>query len=664
MRQSKNHQEKPEILAPAGNQESFLAAVAAGANAIYCGLQSFSARMGAKNFTIQELGRLVQLAHHHDIRVYVAFNSFLKSNELQQATTFLRQLTQWVRPDDLIVHDLGLMQLARQARYSGEIHFSTLANVSFSRALPFTKNRLGIHRVVLPRESSIDELKIFASNCPEELGLEVFVHGALCYGVSGRCYWSSYLGGKSGLRGRCVQPCRRRYTQQQQTRRFFSCQDLSLDVLVKTLLTIPQIRAWKIEGRKKGPHYVYHTVTAYRMLRDMEDDPDTKTFVKKAALALLAQALGRSGTHYQFLPQRPQTPIKTNLYSGSGMFVGHIQGLRSRAFIRPNVELFSGDVLRVGYEDEPGHTVISIHKHIPRKGHYEVGKYVRTKPVRKTPVFLTDRKAPAMVDKIASLKAELDRIKAPNQKPLSIRLKKPITAIRKWALIDEFVFRKKPVRMKSGRIGCWIRPDGTDLPAKGHAKSMSWWLPPVVWPSDENEMVQSVQRILKAGGRRFVLNSPWQISLFPNITSLELWAGPFCNLGNEMAIETIADLRFTGAIVSPELGKQGILSMPAKCSLPLGLVIYGSWPLCISRIPPPQIKPELPFRSPKAEVGWTTQYGFDFWIYPGWRLDLKRHRKALIQAGYRFFIYLMEPIPDRVRLKKRSGLWNWDIGLQ
>ena len=107
-----------------------------------------------------------------------------------------------------------------------------------------------------------------AAQCPDDLGLEVFVHGALCYAVSGRCYWSSYLGGKSGLRGRCVQPCRRFYHQKSQNGRFFSCYDLSIDVLVKVMLDIPAIHAWKIEGRKKGPHYVYYTTRAYQLLRD------------------------------------------------------------------------------------------------------------------------------------------------------------------------------------------------------------------------------------------------------------------------------------------------------------------------------------------------------------------------------------------------------------
>ena len=158
-------------------------------------------------------------------------NSLLKPAELDLAGRLVEQLGRWVKPDALIIQDLALVELARQTGYTGELHLSTLANVSFPAALKLVRKKLGIDRIVLPRELSIDEIKTMASACPQGLDLEVFVHGALCYGVSGRCYWSSYLGGKSGLRGRCVQPCRRLYTQDGQNGRFFSCQDLSLDVL-------------------------------------------------------------------------------------------------------------------------------------------------------------------------------------------------------------------------------------------------------------------------------------------------------------------------------------------------------------------------------------------------------------------------------------------------
>ena len=183
---------RPQILAPAGNKASFLAAIAAGADAVYCGLKVYSARMEAKNFTVQELAPLTQLAHEKGIEVFVAINSLLKQEDLSSAGKLLEQLEMLVKPDGLIIQDLALVDLVKQTGFSGELHLSTLANVSFPSALKLVKEQLGINRVVIPRELSVDEIKTLAGACPEGLSLEVFVHGALCYGISGRCYWSSY----------------------------------------------------------------------------------------------------------------------------------------------------------------------------------------------------------------------------------------------------------------------------------------------------------------------------------------------------------------------------------------------------------------------------------------------------------------------------------------
>ena len=203
---------RPEILAPAGDAPSFLAALAAGADAIYLGLKHFSARMQAENFGLTELSRLTDLAHAENARVYVAMNTLVKPGEPAQAYRLAARLARQVRPDGLIVQDLAMLDLARQAGYEGGLFLSTLANLTHPESLIQAK-QLGADRVILPRELSIDEIRAMGEACPEGLDLECFVHGALCYCVSGRCYWSSYMGGKSGLRGRCVQPCRRVYRQ-------------------------------------------------------------------------------------------------------------------------------------------------------------------------------------------------------------------------------------------------------------------------------------------------------------------------------------------------------------------------------------------------------------------------------------------------------------------
>jgi len=650
----------PEILAPAGNRVAFLAAVAAGADAIYCGLKSYSARMEAKNFSMGELARLTRLAHSRDIRVYVTFNSLMKSAELEKAGQAVSLLEKWVRPDALIVQDLALVQLARQARYSGELYLSTLANVTFGKALEICKKIKGVDRVVLPRELDIDEIKAMAAACPDGLALEAFIHGALCYGVSGRCYWSSYMGGKSGLRGRCVQPCRRLYAHQKSRGRHFSCQDLSLDVLVKVLKSVSQVRTWKIEGRKKGPHYVYYTVKAYQMLRDQFSEPQSK----RAALKLLEMALGRSGTHYNFLPQRPQNPLNAARQTGSGFMLGKTKGPRNGAYLVPREELLAGDKLRIGYEDQKGHTLLRVKKAVPRNGKFYLSLPAKKAPGRGTPVFLTDRREKALDQMIGDLETELAQIPPPDGGAPVFSLKLPQTARKRGRAVSVDVYRTLKGLRKSGSTGFWLSAANLKILNKGTAKNTWCWLPPVIWPQNEDSIRQLVDSARGKGCRQFVLNAPWQAAFFANRKSLVLWAGPFCNATNPLAIKSLAAMGFDGVFLSPELGRRDYLDLPASSPLPLGMVITGHWPLCVSRIVSDDVKTGSAFTSPRGEQGWVSRYEDDYWIFPNWLLDLKGEAQRLERAGYKLFVHLVEPIPRGVKLKKRPGKWNWGIDLK
>jgi len=655
---------RPEILAPAGNKASFLAALAAGADAVYCGLKQYSARMAAKNFSIDDLERLTRLAHRHDVRVYIALNALIQTAELAEAARLVDRLERQVRPDALIVQDLAFIRLARQVGFTGEIHLSTLANVSFPDALAFCGEKLGVQRVVVPRELNIDEIKAMAGACPEDFALEVFVHGALCYGVSGRCYWSSYLGGKSGLRGRCVQPCRRKFSQQGESRRSFSCQDLSLDVLVKLLLSVPQVSAWKIEGRKKGPHYVYYTVRAYRILRDLQEKGEKKAIAKKTALDLLAQALGRTGTHYNFLPQRPQDPVKPSSQTGSGLFLGKVQGSRQKPYLVPRQALLSGDTLRIGYEDEKWHAVIRVGRAVPKQGRFHLNVKASRTPARGAPVFLTDRREKALDDMLMELDTELSGIR--RESPSASTLKPPrIGGVSKTGKVFEITVSRSPGRLPAGnKLGLWLK----DVPLKSMSRrglnQVWWWLPPVVWPQNEGLWRNQVLQLIEVGAVRFVLNMPWQISWFKNPEGLQLWAGPFCNLANGLAAAQLKEAGFSGVIVSPELGGDAILRFPKECPIPAGIVIEGMWPLCVSRTIAENFKAAQPFVSPRGEQAWVQKNGTEYWVFPNWKLDLTTKRQALIEAGYQALIRLNEPIPAIISLKKRPGLWNWKVGLK
>ena len=649
----------PQILAPAGNKAAFLAALAAGADAVYCGLKQLSARMEAKNFTLDELAGLTELAHEKNTHVYITLNTLLKPDEIHEAGKLLDFLRRFVHPDALIIQDLAWVDLAAQTGFQGELHLSTLANVSFAAALPLLSRIPKIRRVVLPRELGVDEIRQIAGGCPDNIGLEVFIHGALCYGVSGRCYWSSFLGGKSGLRGRCVQPCRRLYTQGRASKRFFSCQDLSLDVLVKILLSIPAVRAWKIEGRKKNPHYVYHTVLAYRMLRDHVQDAR----MRKEALSLLSLALGRTGTHYGFLSQRPRNPVQVDRQTGSGLCVGHVSGDSGNPCVDLQEALIPGDVIRIGYEDEAWHTTLKISCPAERNSAFPLPSFSGKRlPNKGVSVFLTDRREPALMEKIAILEAEIRQspsiLSASSGFQAAVFRKRP----SKTTAVDQHVYRLPQTNGKDLKnTGFWMSlecvqsiPDPVDI---------WWWLTPVLWPVDEEGFGLLVHRLLEKGCRRFVLNAPWQIVFFPNPGKLSLWAGPFCNLSNPLAINSMQTLGFSGVIVSPELGQSDYLSLPLQCSLPLGMVLSGNWPLSMSRVLAESLKPDTAFDSPRGERAWASHPDANYWIYPNWTLDLKAFRGELEKAGYRKFIHLTEPVPDGVMMKHRPGNWNWKLSL-
>ena len=609
--------------------------------------------MAAKNFTAEELAALTETAHGRGVRVYVTLNTLIKPDELEPAATSLAAAARQIRADGIIVQDLGVVELARQAGFDGEIHLSTLANVSFASAVA-TAAELGAHRIVLPRELSIDEIRTMADACPDGFGLEVFIHGALCYGVSGRCYWSSYLGGKSGLRGRCVQPCRRRYRQEGRQRRYFSCLDLSLDVLVKVLKTVPQVRAWKIEGRKKGSHYVYHTVQAYRLLRDEGSDPAAK----KEAQALLAYALGRPSTHHRFLSHRPWNPVGEDDQTGSGLMVGRIKGGGTRTFLTPALDLLAGDVLRIGFEDEPWHGIRRLGRFVPKGGRYAV-KFPPQKTAPKgTPVFLTDRLETELERRISELEQKVsDPSTAAAPKQLHLRL--PQVIRRSDRPREVTLFRHCPGGRSRTAVGCWVTEQALSVVSGKEAVRRWWVLPPVIWPEDEPAFADLLGRVLQNGGRRFILNAPWQASFFRGNRRLELWAGPFCNLANPLALSALRRLRFTGAVVSPELGKEEYLTLAARRPMPLGIVLHGFWPLCISRSVAADLVAERPVISPRGEGAWSRRYGPDHWLFPNWPVDLRKEKERLKKAGYTLFLTLDEPVPSEVPRKKRTGMWNW-----
>lgn len=300
---------KPELLLPVGSPESFYAAIDGGADAIYLGLNVFNARNRAKNFTPRQLAALVKFAHARHVKCHITLNTLVKNGELSQLANALWQLQQ-IKPDAVIVQDLGVLYLAKRFFPNLKIHASTQMGIHNSEGVNFLYDR-GVERVVLARELTKPEIEQIAKKSRAEL--ELFIHGALCYSFSGMCLFSSYIGGASANRGLCSQPCRRIYVQEKKDNYFFCLKDnQQLDNL--QFFKQNRIASLKVEGRLKSAEYVFRTASAYRMALD---NPGA---LEKSG-TLLKNDFGREKTSY-FLGGDVSEAITQN--ASAGLIIGHV----------------------------------------------------------------------------------------------------------------------------------------------------------------------------------------------------------------------------------------------------------------------------------------------------------------------------------------------------
>jgi putative protease len=270
----------PELLAPAGSPEALIAAVAAGADAVYLSGKRFGARKFAANFGEEDLKEAINYAHLRGVKVYVTVNTLIRDDELQEVARYLLRLYE-MGADAVLVQDLGVVYLARQIVSDLELHASTQMTIHNSVGVAWAAQQ-GLRRVVLAREVSLEEIKDMAKGM--KAGIEVFIHGALCYCYSGQCLLSAAIGGRSGNRGMCAQPCRKPYVLLRgekdeygrplslqaapiKEKFLISTRDLSvyrhLDRIVKS-----PVESIKIEGRMKSPEYVAIVTSIYRKALD------------------------------------------------------------------------------------------------------------------------------------------------------------------------------------------------------------------------------------------------------------------------------------------------------------------------------------------------------------------------------------------------------------
>ena len=248
----------PELLAPVGSMEHLQIAINAGASSVYLSGKDYGARKYAENFTIDEMEKAVDIAHMHNVRVYVTVNTLIKEDELEDVINYLSKLYS-IGVDAVLVQDLGLIELIREYIPDLKVHASTQMTCENQLKLDYLESK-GVKRVVLPREMRKEEIE----NLKTGMELEIFAHGALCYSYSGQCLMSSFKGGRSGNRGTCAQPCRQKYRINGLAEDYYlSPCDLSLYDKLKEIAEM-NISCIKIEGRMRNKEYLAIVISSYR----------------------------------------------------------------------------------------------------------------------------------------------------------------------------------------------------------------------------------------------------------------------------------------------------------------------------------------------------------------------------------------------------------------
>jgi putative protease len=356
----------PELLAPAGDADCAFAAFANGADAIYAGLPKFSARDKSNNFTVSELSKISAYAKKYDKKVYLALNTLVKEGELEEIYQYLSDVSK-MGIDAIIVQDLGVAWMIRKFFPQMEIHGSTQMGIHNSAGIEAAKG-MGLKRVILERQVTIKELELIVKK--SNLEIEVFAHGALCSSLSGNCLFSSSIGGWSGNRGRCKQPCRRRYHSKDGINGFFfSPDDLYTLDLIPDLIKAG-VSSIKIEGRLKKADYVKRAVTAYRMVLDASGGHGSQGKLSSGILGqakmILAGSPGRKWSSGFYTTESMENLINYKSTGVTGMLSAKIIGSGPRGFTaKISRDLKKGDRIRIqpkSGDEGPQITITAMNK--------------------------------------------------------------------------------------------------------------------------------------------------------------------------------------------------------------------------------------------------------------------------------------------------------------
>ena len=653
-------------MAPVGSVDHFTAAVKAGADGVYAGVPGFNARNPSRELRFDELRAMAAYCREHGLVFYAAINSLVREEEIPRLINTLAQL-ETVAPSALIVQDLGVINLVNRFFPSFELHGSTLMLAHNSGSVEALA-RLGCSRVVLARELSLVEIERIVQRSPIEI--EIFIHGAMCFSYSGGCLFSSYHGGKSGLRGNCVQPCRRKYsiasasskTKSGKVRSgyFFSMNDLEGIDLVDEFERIGVV-SLKIEGRLRSVNYVTQVVRAYRMVLDAS--AQEREVVTREAKELISSALGRKGSTGFFMGEKGQGTIASRHSGNIGIYLGRVGKViinksGTWALINPTLPVHAGERFRLHDEksgERFGFTLNDFEKN--SKGEYRLmlpgslkNEFIRgdlslyrvdikdetqangdVTDQSLTPLRTSNDESSAILKKSRNISQKIGLASLSAEKSMKKSARRPIEL---WLRLDSVQLALKRLPFSVDRFVLPI--EKRTLAATGQLKryfgrekqKIIWALPSVLHDHSFHGLKKMIEVLINSGFRSFQLSGFGQLALF-DPSRVSLYGDFTLNLLNSRAIRSAAAQGLSGVQFSIETDRDNLTAALASyrnsTSAPrqrkkgaqkvelkgaqVGLTVYGTPPLFISRAESAELSHNQKVTSPRGEQFITTKKG-------------------------------------------------------
>lgn len=587
------HHKKTEILAPAGNLQQLQAAISAGADAVYLGLTSFNARQNAKNFQDEALRDAVKYGHERGVKIYATLNTLVEDEEIKQVEKALETLAE-AQVDAIIVQDFAVVKAAKRLYPKLPLYASTqmaVHNIAGARAL----KDMGFSRIVLARELSLSEIKDIS--CAVDIDFEVFVHGAHCMSVSGNCYLSSMIGGRSGNRGLCAQPCRLNF-QTEEREYALSLKDLSFISHLKALMDAG-IYAFKIEGRMKRPEYVEEVVMACKNAID-------GSFVDEERLKAV---FSRSGFTDGYLSGKRDLSMfghrtKEDV-SASMDIVDEIAKTPKREGQEVAIDAF----LKV-QENNPaelsisdGNFNVTVFGDVPQEAlKVQLRLQQAEKSIRKTggtPFCI--HKFSAVIDGGLTLSsAQLNALRRSALEELTQKRAGSVHWERKYVATEKLPVYKPSIQSairlrfeNAQQIFPEAKQKTIILPVSEIERnlylisdlgdSLIGEIPSLFFPSNEQELVKSLEALYELGLRHVMCDNIGAIKLAKEI-GFQLHGGTSLNILNSQALAFFESMGLLDASLSIELSFAKVRKM--KGSLRRGVIGYGYLPLMKMRACP------------------------------------------------------------------------------